>query len=209
MRDRQSPLSGKEPYDCRECQRALTAAEAARYVAQERDFEAFERSLSAADPALDEEAAAEVLASVPASPPASPTALTMVDGQVVVPAIWGQPRCDTCEMTWLLDEVREWPSPDTIDRLVWLYETGTHDCSTYEAVPQSLVMALSWSYVLRDLYRLYAEDDPTDEATAYAAGENHARVAAYEAQLSPEARQVAAVLAANPLDMPLKPPGGF
>jgi hypothetical protein len=109
---------------CRVCHQELSAAEVLQYEEQERAFEAFERSLyegSSADALEDVEIPDRVAPDAPG--------LTMVDGQVVIPAAWAQPQCNRClVLDWIERVLYGWDGRDAYP-LMRAYANGTRDHS--------------------------------------------------------------------------------
>ncbi len=137
---------------CHVCHQELSAAEVLRHEEQERDFEAFERSLYQSDipDALEDVEIPDRVA------PEAPV-LTMVDGQVVVPAAWALPECDRCLVLDRLETVLVGHDGREAYPLMCAYADGTHGC------PQSPVMAYSWALVL--LHWFIDEEDPSADPT--------------------------------------------
>jgi hypothetical protein len=183
-------MHDEQQWYCRECRTVLSPPEAARYVKQEQDLEAFERSLRAGRPALDADDSTEILESLPAAVAPAAPGLTFKDGQVLVPAHWGLPLCDRCEFVDVVTEVLHWPNIDMVERLVFLYETGLLVC-----VPASVVRAYSWSLVARDWYREAVKDDPTDAVVHAGCQEWEAKCLALQPQLTPDEQRGAVQLA--------------
>jgi len=134
------------------CHQELSSAEVLRHEEQERAFEAFERALyegSSADALEDVELPDRVAPEAPG--------LTMVDGQVVVPAAWALPECDQCVVLDRLETVLAGHDGREAYPLMRAYADGTHGC------PQSPVMAYSWAQVL--LHWFIDEEDPAADPT--------------------------------------------
>jgi hypothetical protein len=171
---------------CRVCHQNFSPAEALKHEEQEREFEAFERSLY-------EGCAPELLEDVSIPDGVAPEAPGLTiddDGYIHYPTAWMQPLCDRCHALDLIETVfYGWDGSYAYNLMHW-YADGDMGC------PKSPVMAYSWGLVRRRWTECLPHEEFLEECEADADyTETVAMTATLEPLLTAEERLTATALA--------------